>query len=75
MPVQYQVIIIYAAVNKYLLDIDVDKVLEFEKGFFEYLDTKHPEVPGAIRDEKVISDKTEEILKKAIEEYKKEFMA
>ncbi len=74
MPVQYQVIIIYAAVNKYLLDIDVDKVLEFEKGFFEYLDTKHPEVPGAIRDEKVISDKTEEILKKAIEEYKKEFM-
>ena len=74
MPVQYQVIIIYAAVNKYLLDIDVDKVLEFEKGFFEYLDTKHPEVPGAIRDEKVISDKTEEILKKAIEEYKKEFL-
>ena len=75
MPVQYQVIIIYAAVNKYLLDIDVDKILDFEKGFFEYLDTKYPEVPSSIRDEQVISDATEEILKKAIEEYKKEFMA
>jgi len=75
MPVQYQVIIIYAAVNQYLLDIDVDKVLAFEKGLFEYLDTKYPEIPNAIRDEQVISDSTEEVLKKAIEEFKKEFVS
>ena len=59
MPVQYQVIIIYAAVNKYLLEIEVDQILDFEKGLFEYLDSKYPEIPSNIRDEKVISDETE----------------
>ena len=73
MPVQYQVIIIYAAVNKYLLEIEVDQILDFEKGLFEYLDSKYPEIPSNIRDEKVISDETEELLKKAIPEYIKEF--
>ena len=74
MPVEYQVIIIYAAVNKYLLDIEVDKILEFEKGLFEYLDTKYPEIPSAIRDEQVISDETEALLKKAIPDFVKEFL-
>ena len=73
MPVQYQVIIIYAAVNKYLLEIEVDQILDFEKGLFEYLDLKYPEIASNIRDEKVISDETEELLKKAIPEYIKEF--
>ena len=73
MPVQYQVIIIYAAVNKYLLEIEVDQILDFEKGLFEYLDSKYPEIPSNIRDEKVISDEMEELLKKAIPEYIKEF--
>lgn len=73
MPVQYQVIIIYAAVNKYLLEIEVDQILDFEKGLFEYLDSKYPEIPSNIRDEKVISDETEALLKKVIPEYIKEF--
>ncbi len=75
MPVQYQVIIIYVATNKYLLDVEVEDVIRFEKEFFEFLDTKYPEVPKAIADEKVISDATEETLKKAIEEFKAEFNA
>ncbi len=73
MPVEYQVIIIYAATKKYLLDIEVSRILEFEKGLFEFLDTKYPEVPAAIKNEKVISDETESTLVKAIEEFKKEF--
>ena len=73
MPVQYQVIIIYAATNKYLLDVPVEDITRFEKEFFEYLDTKYPEVPKAIADEKVISEATEETLKKAILEFKAEF--
>jgi len=73
MPVQYQVIIIYAVTNKYLLDIAVEDITRFEKEFFEFLDTKYPEVPGNIADEKVISEETEELLKKAIEEFKKQF--
>jgi len=71
MPVEYQVIMIYVATNKYLLDVPVDKITEFEKEFFEFVDTKYPEIPASIRDEKVISDKTEELLQKAIAEFKK----
>ena len=73
MPVQYQVIIIFAVTNKYLLDIPVEDITRFEKEFFEFLDTKYPEVPSKIAEEKVISDTVEETLKKAIEEFKKQF--
>ena len=73
MPVQYQVIIIYVATKKHLLDIPVGDILRFEKEFFEFLDTKYPEVPNAIATEKVISDETEDTLKKAIDEFKASF--
>lgn len=73
MPVQYQVIIIYAVTNKYLLDVAVEDITTFEKQFFEFLDTKYPEVPRSIAAEKVISDETEKTLKKAIEEFKQGF--
>ena len=52
MPVQYQVIIIYAATNKYLLDIPTGDITRFEAELFEFLDTKYPEVPGAIASER-----------------------
>ncbi len=73
MPVQYQVIIIYVATNKYLLDVAVEDITRFEKEFFEFLDTKYPNVPQSIAAEKVISDATESTLKQAIEEFKKQF--
>ena len=73
MPVQYQVIIIYVATNKYLLDVPVEEVTRFEKEFFEFLDTKYPEIPKSIADEQVISQKVEDTLKKAIDEFKKQF--
>ncbi|MDE7423482.1 MAG: F0F1 ATP synthase subunit alpha [Lachnospiraceae bacterium] len=73
MPVEYQVMIIYAATQKYLLDIAVEDILAFEKGLFEYIDTKYPELPKSIKEERIISDEAEELLKKAIEEYKQRF--
>jgi len=74
MPVEYQVIIIYAATQKYLLDIAVEDVLSFEEGLFEYIDTKYPELPKSIKEEKVLTEDAEKLLVKAIEEYKKEFV-
>ena len=74
LPVWYQVIIIYAATKQYLLDVAVEDVLAFEKGLFDYLDSKHPEIPAAIRDDKEIKEETEEQLKKAIEEFKESFL-
>ena len=73
MPVQYQVIIIFVVTNKYLLDVAVDDITRFEKEFFEFLDTKYPEVPGAIAQNKEISEETDGKLRKAIEEFKAQF--
>lgn len=75
MPVQYQVIIIYAVTSKYLLDVPVEDITRFETEFFEFLDTKYPEVPANIAAEKVISEATEEVLKKALTEFIKGFVA
>ena len=74
MPVQYQVIIIYAVTTRFLLDVPVEDITRFEKEFFDYLDTKHPEIPAAIAEEKVISDATEEKLVKALNDFKAEFL-
>ena len=73
MPVEYQVIIIYAAVKKLILDIPTEDILRFEQGLFDYINTKYPEIPEGIKAEKVLTEANEELLKKAIDEYKKEF--
>ena len=73
MPVENQVIIIYAATKKYLIDVEVDDIMDFEKGLFEYIDTKYTEVPASIREDKEIKEDTEKKLIQAIEEFKAEF--
>jgi len=73
MPVEQQVVVIYAATRKYLLDIPTDSILDFEKGLLDHIETKYPEILEGIRTEKVLSDENEQALKNAIEEYKKEF--
>ena len=70
MPVEYQVIIIYAATKKYLLDIPVNEILDFEKELFEYISTKYPEIPESIKETKELSAEIEEKLVKAITECK-----
>ena len=73
MPVEYQVIIIYAATRKHLLDIAVEDVLAFEKGLFEFIATKYADIPEAIKAEKVMNEEIEAKLVKAIAEFKEEF--
>jgi F-type H+-transporting ATPase subunit alpha len=74
MPVQYQVIIIYAVTRKYLLDVPVEDIIRFEKEFFEFLDTKYPDIPNTIATDKVITDELEGRLKDAIVQFKGEFL-
>ena len=73
MPVEYQIMIIYAATKKYLLDIPTADVLKFEKALFDLVDTKYPEIPESIRTTKVLEGEMEEKLIKAIEECKKTY--
>ena len=73
MPVEYQVIILFVATRKYLLDVPVSDITRFEAELFDFLDTKYPQVPKAIKEEQVISDETEKTLVAAIEEFKGRF--
>ena len=73
MPVEKQIIIIYAATKKYLLDIAVEDILRFESELFDFIDTKYPEIPETIVTKKEIDEETEQKLIKAIEECKAQF--
>ena len=73
MGVEYQVIIIYAATKKYLLDIAVKDILRFESELFEFVDTKYPELPEKIREQKALNQEIETLLDKAITECKAQF--
>ena len=73
MPVEYQVIIIYAATRKYLLDIPVEEIQRFEEEILEFISTKYPEIPDKIKEEKTLSEETEEQLRKVIVEFKETF--
>ncbi len=73
LPVEKQILTIYAVTRRYLLDIPVDRVLEFEKGLHDYVDSKYPEIYKQIRQTKEIGEDTEELIKKAIAEYKEIF--
>ena len=73
MPVEYQVIIIYAVTKKYVIDIPVDKILDFQEGLFEFIDTKYPQIPESIKETKELTEENEKLLVSAIEEFKKTF--
>ncbi len=74
MPVEYQVIIIYAVTKKYVIDIDVDRILDFEQGLFDYIDTKYPQIPESVKETKELTADNEKALVAAIEEFKKTFV-
>ncbi len=75
MPMEKQVVILYAAINGYIDNIAVEKVVDFETKLLKFMDNVHPEIGKAIAKTKELSDETEEKLKKAIDEFKKGFSA
>ena len=70
MPVERQVVIIYAATKRYLLDVPVDQILDFEKELFEFVDAQYPEIFTKIREEKKLTDELSQMLDEAITQYK-----
>ncbi len=71
MPVEDQVIEIYAGTQGFLDDIAVDNVRTFLEGLLSYVKSQHPEVPQAIRDSRDLDDKTAETLRADIAEFHK----
>lgn len=71
--VEKEVVILYAVTRKYLDDIPVERILEFETKFFEYMEKYHNNVFTSIKETQVMSEKTEKELVDALETFKKEF--
>ena len=75
LPVEQQVVIIYAATRKYLLEIKVEDILDFQKELFELIDTKYPDVFRLIRETKELGKEAEDMLITAIKECRQQFEA
>jgi F-type H+-transporting ATPase subunit alpha len=73
MSLDNQVTILYSVVNGYLDDIPLEKVSAFEKGFLKYLEATHAGLLSTISVKKELSSESEDILKKAIKEFKQGF--
>jgi F-type H+-transporting ATPase subunit alpha len=71
MPVEKQVVILYAAINGFLDDVPVGKVSAFEANFHRFIDANHPEIGEKIAQQKEITPEIEEKLKAVITEFKK----
>jgi len=75
LPVEKQVVILFAGTQGLLDDVPVDAVREFETFFYGWLERKQGTILSEIRDKKEISDALRETLTKAVTDAKAEFMA
>jgi F-type H+-transporting ATPase subunit alpha len=73
MPVEEQVVAIFAGVKGYLDKVPVTDVTRFEKGLMSEVRAKHADILKTIREEQKISDATEASLKGLIEKFAKAF--
>ena len=69
-PLDHQVMVLFAVTNNYLDDVPVSKVHDFEMAFRRFMDTAHPEVGQALMRDLAVSDMTSQLLRTAIEEFK-----
>lgn len=75
MPVEKQIVSIYAGTKGYLDDLPVEKVREFEEGLHEFIELSHPDIYEKLKEEKVLSEELEKKLSDTITEYKKKFVS
>ena len=70
--VEQEVLILFAITNKYLSDVPISKVLEFEADFLNFIESQHSDILKELSDTKALSDSLESKLKSALDTFKKE---
>jgi F-type H+-transporting ATPase subunit alpha len=73
--VERQVVLIYAAVNGYLDDVEVAHCAAFERELYRYFESRQPAIMSRIETQKVLDKDLEQDLKQALEELKREFLS
>ena len=75
LPVEKQVLVIYAGSNGYLDDLAVEDCLPFERDLYGYMDLHHRDLQKAIVDKGSLDDEAKATLKGALDSFKAEFVA
>ena len=73
--IERQIMIIWIASNGYLDDLPIDRIKQFEEDFYPFIEKEFPDVPLAIKNEKVLSPATLDKLKQATKKFKSQFAA
>lgn len=73
MPVEKQIMILYAALNNFIMDIPVEEIRRFEKEFLEYMDIHHKEIGNGIVQKGELDEELKQMLDAAIKEFKNTF--
>jgi len=74
MPLERQVVSIFAGNEGFLDDLPALKVRDFEKGLLDFIDKNYQEIFMEIAEKKIISDGLKENLKQAIAKFKQIFI-
>jgi F-type H+/Na+-transporting ATPase subunit alpha len=75
LPVEKQVLIIFAAANRYLDDLEISEVGRFERELYPFIETNYGGVLKTIREKKAIDDSLKAELIKALDAFKERFKA
>ena len=73
LPVEKQVLLVYAGSRGYLDDVEVSEVGAFESELYPFIEAKYPEILEQIRTKKVLDKEIEDLLSKALNEFKTTF--
>lgn len=68
--VEDQILIIYAGINRYLDDLEVQKIPDFERKFLAFMEEKHKDIKNEIADKKTLSDELRAKIDASIKEFK-----
>jgi F-type H+-transporting ATPase subunit alpha len=72
-PIERQVIAIWAGTNAYLDDVQVDDVRRFEAEFLEHIDANYEDIPTHIREQGTLPEEIEQRLHEAVKEFRRRF--
>jgi len=75
LPVEKQIVIIYAGTNGLLDDLAVKDCRPFEQGLYQFLDNSFPTLGKRILEKKQLDDELRAEVRKAVQEFKAKFVA
>ncbi|HAX43721.1 MAG TPA: F0F1 ATP synthase subunit alpha, partial [Solibacterales bacterium] len=75
LPVEKQVLILYAGTNSFLDDIPVERCLQFEAELYRHVENGHPEILSTIREKKAIDDALKAEIEAMLKDFKQQFIA